>query len=102
MLSSDQLRKYYRGVVIPHARDALIDAGFEPEVVGSFELTHIFFKSILHTPTTTTLKNKEFSTYIMHVQRICATYLNYYVPDANEQNYERYTKSNRTHVVQQY
>lgn len=84
MIAGDQLRKYYWSTVIHHSSLALIDAGWEKERFSHPQLVHKFWKAILNTPTTTDLTNKQFIDFIEDIKRICAVYLNYYIPDPNE------------------
>lgn len=85
MIESDRLRKYYWGVVIKISSLSLIDAGYERERFTHPELVHKFWKHILNVPSITELNNTEFINYISDIQRICAEYLNTYIPDPNEE-----------------
>lgn len=81
---SNRLNKYYWGVLLPLARDALMYAGYERECVGTNDLTHSFFKDVLHIESTQVLTNKEFIEYVEDIIRICAVYLHAVIPYPNE------------------
>lgn len=82
-ICSDQLRRYYWAVVIKESSLALIDAGYERERFSHPHLVHMFWKTLLNVHSTADLTNKQFSEYIEDIQRICAEYLHWYIPDAN-------------------
>lgn len=78
------INRYYWGIVIKHSSYALIDAGWEKERFSHHELVHKFWKTVLNTPSTADLSNKQFVEFIEDIKRICAVYLNYYIPDPKE------------------
>lgn len=80
-LRSIDANAYYWKIIIPHSKEALIDAGYEREKFNHRDKVHRFWKKTLNIDTTTTLTTTQFSDYIEDIIRICAVYLNYQIPD---------------------
>lgn len=81
VVRSLQANKYYWKVVIPQSRNALIDAGWEREIVATNLQVHEFWKGVLNIESTSSLNSLEFTNFIEDIKRICAVYLHYYIND---------------------